>query len=405
MPYFCRKSKEEVTKIKVLRIIHRFSISGPPFHVALLTKYLGKNFDTKLIGGVPDEGEADSFYVLEKYEVQATIIPELRRSVNFFSDIKAYFKIKKIIKEYKPDIVHTHASKAGALGRFAAYNSGAKIIVHTYHGHVFHSYFGKFKTSIYKFVERYLAKKTTGIVAISESQKRELSDVFHICPKDKIEVIPLGLELDTFASITSEKRQAARERFGLHEEDFAIAIVGRLAPIKDHLFFLNVVEQLLIKSKHSLKIFIVGDGTEKEVIQRRANEINAKFPNSIHLTSWIREMAQVYHALDLVCLTSKNEGTPVTLIEAQAAALPVVSTDVGGVRDVVLDQVSGFVLPKDDLNGYVEKTLELINDPEKRMQFGAAGQKNMLEKYHYQRLIQDMEKYYARLLSKVSKPT
>jgi len=387
-----------VSKIKVLRIIHRFSISGPPFHVALLTKYLGDNFETKLIGGVPDEGEADSFYVLEKYDVQATIIPELRRSVNFFSDIKAYFTIKRIIKEFKPDIVHTHASKAGALGRFAAYNSGAKIIVHTYHGHVFHSYFGKFKTSVYKFVERYLATKTTGIIAISESQKKELSDVFQICPKEKIKVIPLGLELDAFASITPEKRQFARERFGIQKEDVAIAIVGRLAPIKDHLFFLDVVDQLLNQSSCPLKIFIVGDGSEKRVIQARADEINEKFPNSIHLTSWIREMAFVYHALDLVCLSSKNEGTPVTLIEAQAAALPVVSTDVGGVQDVLINNVSGYVLPKNDLNGYVEKMLQLIHDPARRIQMGAEGQKHVLEKFHFQRLIQDMEHYYETLI-------
>jgi len=392
-----------VAKIKVLRIIHRFSISGPPFHVALLTRYLGEDFETKLIGGVPDDGEADSFYILDKYGVEATILPELRRNINFFSDIKAYFKIKKIIKEFKPDIVHTHASKAGALGRFAAYRAGSKIIVHTYHGHVFHSYFGKFKTSIYKFVERFLATKTTGIIAISESQKSELSDTFHICPKEKIQVIPLGLELNAFASITPDKRQLARERYGLKAEEVAIAIVGRLAPIKDHLFFLDVVEQLLKESSHPLKVFVIGDGTEKDLIQVRANEINAKYPNSIQLTSWIREMVQVYHALDVVCLTSKNEGTPVTLIEAQAAALPVVSTDVGGVRDVVLDGVSGYVLPKNDLSSYVKKMHLLIDSQALRAQMGAAGQKHILDKYHYERLIHDMEGYYRQLLSRGSK--
>jgi glycosyltransferase involved in cell wall biosynthesis len=147
-----------------------------------------------------------------------------------------------------------------------------------------------------------------------------------------------------------------------------------------------------------LKIFIVGDGSEKRVIQARADEINEKFPNSIHLTSWIREMALVYHALDLVCLSSKNEGTPVTLIEAQAAALPVVSTDVGGVQDVLINNVSGYVLPKNDLNGYVEKMLQLIHDPARRIQMGAEGQKHVLEKFHFQRLIQDMEHYYETLI-------
>ena len=384
----------------MLRIIHRFSISGPPFHVALLTKYLSNDFETKLIGGVPDEGEADSFYILDQYDVKAIVIPELRRNLNFFSDLKAYFKIKRIIKEFKPDIVHTHASKAGALGRFAAFNAGAKIIVHTYHGHVFHSYFGKLKTSIYKFVERYLATKTTGIIAISESQKIELSDIFHICEREKIKVIPLGLELESFASNTPEKRMAARNQLGIKPDDVAIAIIGRLAPIKDHLFFLDAIEHVLKRTKCSLKVYIVGDGSEKDLIRNKAASINANYPNTIELTSWIRDISRVYHAMDIVCLSSKNEGTPVTLIEAQASGLPVISTDVGGVRDVIQDQISGYVVKKGNLNGYTERLLDLINSPEKRLQLGAAGQKNVLERFNYLRLIGDMEEYYHFLLSK-----
>ena len=386
-------------KIKVLRIIHRFSISGPPFHVALLTKFLGSEYETKLIGGIPDQGEADSFYVLEKYQVEAVVIPELRRSINPLSDFKAYLRIKQIIRDYQPDIVHTHASKAGALGRLAAYHAGSKIIVHTYHGHVFHSYFGKFKTLVYKFVERYLAKKSTGIIAISESQKQELSDVFHICPKNKIKVIPLGLDLDGFANKSSDSRSNARSTLKIQPDEIAVGIIGRLAPIKDHLFFLDVVERLLESTLQKVKVFVVGDGTEKETILEKANFINAKFPNSIFLTSWIRDMVPVYHALDVVCLTSKNEGTPVTLIEAQSSALPVVSTDVGGVRDLIVDKVTGFVVPKNNLSAYTEKLLSLIESEELRLQFGLAGQKIVLDKYKYQRLVADMEDYYSILLN------
>lgn len=387
-----------MTKIKVLRIIHRFSISGPPFHVALLTKNLGENYDTKLIGGVPDEGEADSFYVLEKYQVEATIIPELRRSINFFSDIKAYFKIKQIIKDYKPDIVHTHASKAGALGRMAAYRSGAKIIVHTYHGHVFHSYFGKFKTAIYLFVERFLAKKSTGIIAISDSQKHELANVFNICPNSKIKVIPLGLELNQFADKTDEKRSTARAQLGIQNDEVALGIIGRLAPIKNHLFFLECIDQVLQKSNKKIKVFIVGDGSETESIRDKAVSINKKFGECVFLTSWIREMTPVYHALDIVCLSSKNEGTPVTLIEAQAAGLPVISTDVGGVTDVVLNNETGFVVPREDLKEYTNKLLELIDDETLRTEFGEKGKSEMLNRFTAQRLVRDMESYYRELI-------
>lgn len=389
-----------MAKIKVLRIINRFSIGGPSFHAIILTKHVGEEFETKLIGGVPDEGEADSFYVLDSYQVNAITIPEMRRSLNLFSDIKSYFKIKQFIKEYQPDIVHTHASKAGALGRIAAYTSGVKTIVHTYHGHVFHSYFGRLKTEIYKFVERFLAKKSTGIIAISESQKNELSDVYNICPKEKIQVIPLGLFLDPFSKNSLEKKQISRKNLGIQENEVVIGLVGRLAPIKDHGYFLQVIKRIMTISDKKIKVFIVGDGVEMDNVKAQVDEINEKYPELIHLTSWVKEMAPMYHAFDIVCLSSKNEGTPVTLIEAQAAGLPVISTDVGGVRDIIEDQQTGFVVPKSDINQYVQKLTMLIESKELREQFGEQGKTKILEKYQYQRLVKDMEGYYRSLMEK-----
>lgn len=388
-----------VSKIKVLRIINRFSLGGPSFHVILLTKYLNSTYETALVGGVPEPGEADSYYLLEKYDLEATILPELRRDVNFLSDIRAYFKLKKIIEDYKPDIVHTHASKAGALGRLAAHHCGVKIIIHTYHGHVFHSYFGKIKTTFYKIVERYLAKITTGIIAISETQKYELSEIFKIAPKDKIEVIPLGLDLSAFVEKSNESRLKARKKLSLSSDEVAIGIIGRLAPIKDHHFFLDAIELVLSKTKIKIRVFIVGDGTEKFSIQERVNEINSKYPGKIKMTSWIREMVPIYHALDLVCLSSKNEGTPVSLIEAQAAGLPVLSNDVGGVRDIVKNGKSGYIVPKNNLQAYTEKLLELIESPELRTQMGGCQKDEILKRYQYQRLVDDMRQYYNKLIA------
>lgn len=388
-----------VSKIKVLRIINRFSLGGPSFHVILLTKYLNSTYETALVGGVPEPGEADSYYLLEKYDLEATILPELRRDLNFLSDIRAYFKLKKIIEDYKPDIVHTHASKAGALGRLAAHHCGVKIIIHTYHGHVFHSYFGKIKTTFYKIVERYLAKITTGIIAISETQKYELSEIFKIAPKDKIEVIPLGLDLSAFGEKSNESRLKARKKLSLSSDEVAIGIIGRLAPIKDHHFFLDAIELVLSKTKIKIRVFIVGDGTEKFSIQERVNEINSKYPGKIKMTSWIREMVPIYHALDLVCLSSKNEGTPVSLIEAQASGLPVLSNDVGGVRDIVKNGKSGYIVPKNNLQAYTEKLLELIESPELRTQMGGCQKDEILKRYQYQRLVDDMRQYYNKLIA------
>lgn len=388
-------------KIKVLRIINRFNIGGPTFHVTLLTKHLGQTFETKLVGGVPDDGESDSMHVLREYEIEPIVLEELQRDPSFTSDRKAYKKIKEIIREYKPDIVHTHAAKAGALGRRAAAKCGVPVVIHTFHGHVFHSYFSKIKTEVFKSIERSLARKSTGIIAISDQQKKELSEIHKICPAEKIEVIPLGLDLTRFNENKTENRTRMRAELGLKDEEIALAIIGRLAPVKNHEFFLDVVEQVAEKTKKALRVFIVGDGSEREVLEMRAKQINNKHKGLITFTSWIEDIASLNHAMDLVCLTSKNEGTPVSLIEAQAAGVPVISTDVGGVSDIVEDGVTGFVVPKGELDTYIAKLTELIENDELRGRMAQNGWNHVGEKYHFTRLVRNIEDYYLRLLQKV----
>jgi glycosyltransferase involved in cell wall biosynthesis len=395
------KNLAEMQKIKVLRIINRFNIGGPTFHVTLLTKYLAEPFETKLIGGIPDVGESDSLHVLREYDVEPIVLEELQRNPNFSSDRKAYKKIKQIIQEYKPDIVHTHAAKAGALGRRAALKCGVPVIIHTFHGHVFHSYFGKLKTTIFKRIERSLAKKSTGIIAISEAQKKELSDIHKICPAEKIEVIPLGLDLTKFNTNKTENRMRLREELGLDANEIAIAIIGRLAPVKDHAFFLQTIEQVAEKTSKKIRVFIVGDGSERSNIEQRTHTINQRFPGLITLTSWIEDVAPFNHAMDIICLTSKNEGTPVSLIEAQAAGVPVVSTNVGGVIDIVAQGETGFVVEQNDLAAYTNKLLELIESDSLREKMSSRGWKHVGEKYHYTRLASNIEEYYMRLLQKV----
>lgn len=387
-------------KIKVLRIINRFNIGGPTFHVTLLTKFMGEPFETKLIGGVPDAGESDSLHVLREYDLEPIVLEELKRDPSFSSDRKAYKKIKQIIEEYKPDIVHTHAAKAGALGRRAAQKCGVPIIIHTFHGHVFHSYFSKVKTAIFKQIERSLAKKSTGIIAISEQQKKELSEIHKICPADKIEVIPLGLDLTKFNTNKVENRAKLRTELGLTENEIAIAIIGRLAPVKDHGFFLDAIEKVAEKTSKNIRVFIAGDGSERAIIEQRANDINSKFKGLIHFTSWIEDIAPFNHAMDIVCLSSKNEGTPVSLIEAQAAGVPVISTNVGGVKDIVKEGETGFVVEQNDLEAYANKLLELVEDETLRSKMAENGWDHVGEKFHYTRLVRNIEDYYLRLLQK-----
>src|SRR5690554_391579 len=385
-------------KIKVVRIINRFNIGGPTFNATFLTKFLGDEFETTLIGGVPDEGEKDSLHILEEYGVEPIVIPDIQRSLSFTSDYKAYKKIKRILQEIQPDIVHTHASKAGFLGRAAAISLKIPVIVHTFHGHVFHSYFGNAKTQVFKQIERYLAKRSTGIIAISDLQKNELSAIHKIAPVDKVQVIPLGFDLKKFAENKEERRAQVRAQYKIQENEVAIAIVGRLAPVKDHAYFLNVIEVLLQKTEVPIRVFIVGDGSEKAQIQQRVDEINALNPNVIIMTSWILDIASFDQGMDIICLTSKNEGTPVSIIEAQAAGLPVVSTDVGGVRDILEDGKAGFVIKRENIETYIDKLRLLVEDKSLRKSFSIFGEQNVMDKYSYHRLVKDMSSYYKSLL-------
>lgn len=386
---------------KILRIINRFNIGGPTYNATFLTRFMNDEYETLLIGGLPEKDESDSLYILEEYGVEPMLVKEMQRLPNFQSDREAYRKIKSIIKEYNPDIVHTHASKAGALGRKAAFACNVPIVVHTFHGHVFHSYFGKIKTRIFKLIERRLAAKSDGIIAISDIQKKELSEVHRICSPEKITVIPLGFDLNKFHDNKEEKRKNTREKFDLNEDEVAIAVIGRLAPIKNHSLFLDVAEKVLKDTTKKLRFFIVGDGEERSKIECRVKEINRQYgDNTILMTSWIKDIGAFNAGMDIICLTSDNEGTPVSLIEAQAGNLPIVTTDVGGVRDVVKDQMTAFVVPKNNRDAFAEKLLILIENDSVRETMSQFGWEFVRERFHYTALTKNMEEYYKSLLER-----
>jgi glycosyltransferase involved in cell wall biosynthesis len=388
-------------KIKIVRIINRFSIGGPTFNVTYLTRYLPDEYETILVGGVPERGETDSFHILRFNGIEPVIIPELSKAVNPMNDRKAYHKIKKIIEEFKPDIVHTHASKSGLIGRLAANSLNVPIVLHTFHGHVFHSYFGKLKTELVIRLERHLAKISTGIIAISETQKHELTKVYKIAPENKVEIVPLGFDLSSFVSSRKKNRDIIRQKLGLEDGEVAIALVGRLVPIKDHDFFLDVIQQLVKRTSRKIHVFIVGDGEERGRIERRVESLKQE-GCKIVMTSWILDVAEFNGGMDIICLTSKNEGTPVSLIEAQATGLPVVSTDVGGVKDIVANGQAGFIVEKGDLSEYVAKLQILVENDALRENYGKFGQQYVLDYFNYNRLISNMDRYYKSLLNRVS---
>lgn len=392
---------------RVLRIINRFNLGGPTFNAAYLTKYLPDEYETLLVGGAKDDTEDSSEFILNELGIQPLIIPEMKRSVNLLDDRKAYKKIKEIIAGFKPDIVHTHASKAGALGRRAAYKMKVPVIVHTFHGHVFHSYFGKIKTGIYKNIERRLAQKSTAIIAISEKQKNELALEHRICSTDKINVIPLGFDLSRFHQNMDEKRKSFRQQYLVEEDEIVISIVGRLVPIKNHSFFIRVIKNLFDKNQgKKIRVFIVGDGEERMNIQEQLKTLQLDWTYWPHeerkaqvvLTSWRKDIDRVNAGSDIIALTSLNEGTPVSLIEAQAAGKAIVSTKTGGIEDIVIPGETALLTGIYDEIKFLEHLHALVNNAELRHKMALKGWEHVSGKFHYTALVNNVHQLYQKLL-------
>lgn len=387
---------------KILRILNRFNVGGPTYNVAYLTKYISDEYKTILVGGQKEESEASSEYILQDLNIEYQIIPEIRREINLKRDFKAFRKLVRIIREEKPDIVHTHASKAGMLGRAAAIYCRVPHIYHTFHGHVFHSYFGKAKTLLFIYIERFLAKRSTAIIAISEKQKHELGDIYKICKPEKIKVVPLGFDLARFSENQEEKRKQFRNTYNLQDDEIAIGIVGRLAKVKNHTFFIDAFKQCIQNcADKKIRAFIIGDGELNAELQNYCTLRNIDFNintdtvfnKPIVFTSWIQAVDVAYAGLDIVALTSLNEGTPVSIIEAQAAGKPIVSTNVGGICDIVKENETALISDI-DLKTFSQNLQKLIENESLRRQMSEASKAFSSERFSYQRLCRDMEKVY-----------
>lgn len=391
---------------RILRIFNRLILGGPAFNVTFLTKFLEPEFETKLIIGAKEEHEQEATFLKEQYHIAPVEVPNMKRPIHFADDWKAYKDIKKIIQEFKPHIVHTHAAKPGAIGRLAASACNVPVILHTFHGHVFHSYFGKAKSQLFIQAERYLATKTDRIIAISEIQKKELSQDFRICPEQKISVVPLGIDLQKFYHNQEEKRIAFRLKYGIHDDEIAIGIIGRIVGVKNHAMFIAAIEQVLKVTTKKIRVIIVGDGDLRNELMTQLSSAGISYnyfpeqpnPGIVTFTSWLTAMDEVYAGIDIVALSSFNEGTPVSLIEAQASNKPIVTTDVGGVRDVVIQNQTALVTPSDDMHSFKDALLKLTENEDFRQTMGKDGKDFVFNRYDKSRLVEDMRLVYHQLL-------
>jgi glycosyltransferase involved in cell wall biosynthesis len=347
----CINKKIFNPKTKVIRIVSRMNIGGPAVHVSLLLKRLDQTrFDSKLITGTISSLEGDMSYLIEDRKGLVRRIDELQREINPVKDFAAFYKIFRIISTEKPDIVHSHMAKAGttarlAVGLFNFINSRHKIrIVHTFHGHVLEGYFSETKSKIFKIIERVIASFTDAIIAISRTQRWELISKYRIAKPEKVYTINLGFNLSPFLFSNTSKK-IFRKRIGIDDNTILIGIVGRLVPIKNHFMFLKSAKLFLKINPHcNVKFIIIGDGELKNQLKEFANAL--KMQDKVLFHGWEKNIQEVYSDLDILALTSMNEGTPVSIIEAMASGVPVITTGVGGVKDLLGRYVDETTLSK-----------------------------------------------------------
>ncbi len=390
-------------KPKLIIILNRLVVGGQTIDTLPLLNELSDEFDILVLHGCKEKDEKDASNLLSQYpSLKSKYIPSLRRSINPFNDAAAFFAIYNIIKKNKPNIVHTHGSKSGFVGRLAAYASHVPVIIHTFHGHLFHSYYNSFFTAMLKSLERMLGKITSTAIALSHWQKKELCEVYKILPPEKVKVIHLGIELDKINVQQNILRSSFRKKYNVCDETIVIGLIGRIVPIKNVEMFVKVAKALIGNTISPLCFFIIGDGYLKKRIPHKCSQLQLSWSEkqrthkniSVVFTSWIEEVLPAFHALDVLALTSHNEGTPMSVIEAQCCGKPVVATNVGGVRDTLLDGETGFLVQPNDINAMAEKLKLLANNSQLRNEMGSKAKTFAAANFSKQKEVRNFRALY-----------
>ena len=396
-------------------------MGGPAKHVVWLTSGLhDAGFRTLLVTGTVPEGEEDMSYFAEEAGVRPLFIPEMSREISL-KDAITTWKLFRLFLRERPDIVHTHTAKAGTVGRAAGFlyrwlTPGVFVgkpreckFVHTYHGHVFHSYYGRNRTRLFVAIERLLARMITDrLIVISKQQSVEIGETFRVGRSGQIKVIPLGLDLGLFTDYAS-RRAKFRHELCIPDHTILIGIVGRLTEIKNHQMFLNVVARLKAIDpacwrQGAVRFIVIGDGGLRQTLERQSQALG--LDKDVIFVGGRKDPEYFYPALDVVALTSRNEGTPLTLIEAMANARPVVATSVGGVVDLLGDVVEdgpyqvcrrGIAVPPGNEEAFVAALSRIIRDRSLRQELGERGLEFVEVNYSKERLFEDIKGLYSEL--------
>jgi len=373
--------------LKVMQVIARMNVGGP----AILVADLMRNFDPKvvnavLVTGYCDENESD--YLDEvATDVVATRVPGLGRSISPIKDFSALFLLVKEIRKFKPDVIHTHTAKAGVLGRVAGLLAAPTAKrVHTFHGHLLHGYFGKGKTRLVVLIEKFLALITHRIIAIGNSVKKDLVAA-GIGTDSKYEVIYPGLQ-----PLKVISKEEAKKSLGLLPNNTYLVFVGRLTQVKRPDRLLEIA-RYLNKSHTNSQLLIVGAGELFATIKSKSESEGLPMT----FLGWRNDIGLILSAADIAILCSDNEGIPLTLIQASQAGLPIVSTHVGSVSDIVIDGLTGY-LTQVSSEGLIQGIETLLGDSELRHTFGRAGEHRANELFSSLSMVERHQKLYSQSL-------
>lgn len=406
--------------MKILRIIARLNVGGPARHVVWLTSELNDDeFQSTLVAGTVPDGEEDMSYLASEKAVEPIFVAELSRELSL-KDAISLFKIWRIMNREKPDILHTHTAKAGTVGRTAAFfyrwltwktligKPGRLKVVHTFHGHVFHSYYGRAKTRFFVLIEQILARLITDrIIVISEQQLQEINGDFKVGRAEQFSVIPLGIDLEPYRD-TNERRQTFRHEIKANGEDIAVGVVGRLTEIKNLELFLKVAALAIRDSSGaSIRFVIAGDGHLRKRLEDKAEALGIS--DSVIFLGNRSDIEAVYAGLDIVALTSLNEGTPLSLIEAMANGRPVIATKVGGVVDLLghmEESHDGFEICERGIGiepgspeNFLMGLIYLAKNERLRESLAQKGRAFVENTYSKERLVNDIKSLYRGLIS------
>ena len=380
--------------VRVLRVIARLNVGGPALHVTYLARGLAeRGYETTLVAGDVARGEASMSFVAEQAGVEIVTLPGLSRELSPVRDALAAFRLARLIRKLRPDVVHTHTAKAGAVGRTAALLAWPRrpVVVHTFHGHVLRGYFGTGGTLVFRAIETLLARASDRLIAVSPEVRDELV-ALHVAPRERFSVVRLGIELEPRVRFDGDPAEV-RRRHGIPEGKFVVGWFGRMTAVKRTDDLLTMLAGVRERGIDAL-LLLVGDGDDRERLEQRAHDLGLA-----------RSCLFLGYQEDVADGVPRSEGTPVTIIEALAAGRPVVATKVGGVPDVVDEGETGFLVRPHDTHALAERLEILAGDPVRRRAMGDLGRARVLERYAVERLVDDVDGLYRELLATTSATT